>query len=67
MSDYDQDYDDCQHVHRDYQPADPSVGIMSESLICEDCGADLTDEAREAAEDARADRILARMKDDGLL
>ena len=50
----------CAHEHQDYQPAEPDVGIMSESCVCEDCGADLTEEMQEAREEAKAERALAR-------
>lgn len=49
----------CKHEHTDYQPADRSVG-MSEFCVCEDCGADLTEEMQEAREEAKAERALAR-------
>ena len=51
---------ECKHEHTDFTPADRSVG-QYEALMCEDCGEDLTDtvlvELREAADEARAERI----------
>jgi len=48
------------HEFTDYQPADPSVGIMYESLVCEDCGEDLTESLVEARRDVAEERAEAR-------
>ena len=43
---------ECAHEHIDYQGAEPDVGIRYESLICEDCGEDLTDTLAEMRDEA---------------
>ena len=34
----------CAHPHITREPADPSVGIMSACIWCEECGKDLSDD-----------------------
>lgn len=33
----------CTHPEIEREPADPSVGIMSEMAVCTECGEDLSD------------------------
>ena len=44
-------FDECEHDNIDSDAADPSVGIFSEAIWCEDCGA----EAHDWMEDAEVD------------
>lgn len=55
--------DRCEHDNLDKQPADRSVGIMSGYVLCEDCGADVTDMYDDADEWDDGDRAYDSWKD----
>ncbi|MGH9065931.1 MAG: hypothetical protein ACRD0J_00160 [Acidimicrobiales bacterium] len=56
IEDEDEEYEDGPEDHTghsmDFQPADPSVGIMGNSWYCEDCEVDASDWVEEASADA---------------